>query len=184
MRYFPLIFFVTLLFSSCENDIEKVNLITQKEKLPLESASNAEIVYSDSARVKVKMTAPQLDRYSGDDPYIELPKGMLLWFFDDSMKVKTKLSADYAIRHENKKIMEARKHVVVVNERGEKLETEHLTWDEKEQKIRTKDFVKITTATDVLMGDGLESNQDFTEYKILKPSGTFSQKDSSNVQDH
>jgi hypothetical protein len=32
--------------------------------------------------------------------------------------------------------------------------------------------VKITTSEEVLLGDGLEANQDFSRYKILHPSGS------------
>ena len=67
--------------------------------------------------------------------------------------------------------MEAKDGVVVINEKGEKLNTEHLVWDKKTEKITSDVFVKITTDSEVLMGEGLISNQDFTEYRILKPRG-------------
>jgi len=37
--------------------------------------------------------------------------------------------------------------------------------------------VKITTADEVIYGDGLESNQDFTKYKIKNIKGTIHLKE-------
>jgi hypothetical protein len=66
--------------------------------------------------------------------------------------------------------MEARNNVVVVNERGDKLFTEHLVYEENsDPQIHTDANVTIITAEDTLYGKGLESNRDFTRYKILSP---------------
>jgi len=43
----------------------------------------------------------------------------------------------------------------------------------KEQKIYTDKFVRITTATEILTGEGMEANQDFSSWVILKPRGTI-----------
>ena len=73
--------------------------------------------------------------------------------------------------------MEAKRNVVVVNEKGEKLNTEHLIWEEEGDRITSDAFVKITTADEILMGEGLESNQSFTKYRIKKIKGTIRLKD-------
>jgi LPS export ABC transporter protein LptC len=69
--------------------------------------------------------------------------------------------------------MEAKYAVEVVNKTGEKLETERLIWDEQNKRIYTDAFVKITTATEVIRGTGMESNQDFTKYQIKHVTGTI-----------
>jgi hypothetical protein len=70
--------------------------------------------------------------------------------------------------------MEVKKNVVVVNEKGEQLNTEHLVWDEKKAKLLSDEFVKITTKEEVIFGTGLEANEDFTKYKIFNIKGTLS----------
>ena len=165
-----------LVLASCEPDIQKVQLIAEKDKLPLESADNVELLYSDSARVKVKLTAGRMERYVGEDPYLELPKGVVVLFYNDSLEVKSSLRANYAVRYENRNIMEARNDVVVINEKGEKLNTEHLIWDEKESKIYSDEFVKITTGDEIIYGNGFEANEDFTRYKIFNIKGTINLK--------
>jgi len=87
--------------------------------------------------------------------------------------VNTSLTAKYAIRYEREQKMEARNDVVVVNIKGEKLNTEKLIWDGIRRKIYTDAFVKITTDDQILMGNGLESDETFSEYEIKNLTGTI-----------
>ena len=167
-----------LLFTSCENDLQTINLLSGGKDAPSETMKDPEIIYSDSGKVKMKLTGSVLERYSGERPHIIFPKGVNMIFYDDSGKVNSTLRAEYGIRYEAEGGMEAKRNVVVVNVKGDKLNTEHLIWEEGKDRIYTKEFVKITQGRDVIYGDGLESNQDFTVYKILKPKGVFTLNDS------
>jgi LPS export ABC transporter protein LptC len=166
-----------LLFLSCQNDIQTINLLITGKNLPSETMKDVEIVYSDSARIKMKLTGPKLDRYSGEKPHIVFPNGMNILFYNDSMKISSKLKADYGIRYEEAGEMEAKRNVEVVNIKGEKLNTEDLLWDEAKDRIYTNVFVKITTGDEVIYGDGLESNRDFTKWRIKNIKGSFNLKD-------
>jgi LPS export ABC transporter protein LptC len=164
--------------SSCRTDMQTIQQLASEENLPNESAKEAEILYSDSGKVKMKMLARRLNRYSSsENPYMELPEGVHIYFYDDSLNVNSELKADYAIRYERNGKMEAKRSVEVVNIKGEKLNTEHLIWEEEKELIYTEAFVKITTADEVIYGDGLESNQDFTKYKIKNIKGTITLKE-------
>ena len=167
-------FILVLLFVSCENDLDKVKLYGKSEKSPSESAKNIKILYSDSARVQVELTAPVLDRYESENPYIEMPNGLHAIFYNEKMEVKSRLVADYGIRYEKDQKMEAKKNVIVTNEKGDKLNTEHLIWDEKKQKLLSNEDVKITTKDEIIFGKGFEANEDFTKYKIFNIKGTIS----------
>ena len=167
-------FFTVILLTSCENDIEKVRLLGIHEQSAVESGKNIKILYSDSAKVQVEVTAPVMNHYSVENPYLEMPKGLKAVFYDDKLNVKSRLSADYGIRYERDQKMEARKNVVVINEKGEQLNTEHLVWDEKREKLLSDEFVKITRKDEIIYGTGFEANQDFTKYKIFNIKGTIS----------
>jgi LPS export ABC transporter protein LptC len=169
--------------SSCENDIEKVSLVTGKEKLPVETSTDLEILYSDSSRVKVKVNAPMLTRFGGEKPVTELAKGVKVEFYDENLNVTSTLTANYALRKDNESVMEARNNVVVINVKGEKLNTEHLVWDEKTSRIYSDEFVKITTPDKIIFGDGFEANQDFTNYKIFKIKGTITINKDEHTKD-
>lgn len=172
-----LLFLVTFFLVSCENDIDEVNTVTARSNYPVESGKDMEVIYSDSGHIKVKLNAPVMMRYTGENPYMEMPQGVKVLFYGDSMNVNSHLSANYAISREKDEIMEAKSNVVVVNEKGEQLNTEHLIWDKKQSKIFTKEFVKITTAEEIIYGNGLESNQSFTKYKIKDIKGTINLKE-------
>ena len=91
---------ISLLILSCENDIEKVNLITQRSNAPTETGKGLEILYSDSAPIKVKITTPELNRFQTPAPHTELPKGVHVDFYNDEMKVTSTLTSKYALRKE------------------------------------------------------------------------------------
>lgn len=167
-----LVLFV-LFFTSCENDLDKVNQVTAKNTDPVEQGTNVEILYSDSAKMRVKVNAAELKRFVTPKPLVEMPKGVHVQFYDDSLNVTSTLTSKYAIRKESEQIMEAKNDVVVVNSKGEKLNTEHLIWDEKTRKIYSKEFVKITTEDEIIFGNGFESNEDFSKYKIFNIKGTI-----------
>ena len=166
--------FVLISLSSCENDLDKVKLYSKGQVIPTETARSIKIIYSDSAKVQVEITAPILDHYSTENPYIEMPKGLNAIFYDSKMGVKSKLEAEYGIRYEREQKMEARKNVIVTNEKGDKLNTEHLIWDERKEKLLSDEDVKITTKDEIIFGKGFEANQDFTKYKIFNLKGTIS----------
>jgi lipopolysaccharide export system protein LptC len=170
-------------FAACENDIAVVNTITSatEAKLPLETSKNVEFLYSDSAIVRAKLTAPQIDRFGGTKPYLVLPIGMNIIFYHETKKEQTTLTGNYGIAYDNGngviEKMEAKGNVIVINEKGEKLNTEHLTWNAFTKKIYTEEFVKITTKDQVIWGDGMEADQDFSEYKIKNVKGEIDIKD-------
>ena len=150
-----------------------VKLITSQDKNLQDVEENASIFYTDSAKTKFHLTAPQIENYGGSDPYILFPKGINIDFYNDSEKVNGHLDAEYAIRHLNSKLMEGDNNVRVVNSKGDRLNTEQLFWDEARHKIYTNKFVTIKTAKEVLYGNGLVSNEDFTQYKITNLTGTI-----------
>lgn len=167
MRRLLLLVTLPLLFISCENDISTVKLI-RPDQLPSETGIGMELIYSDSGIVKVRVTAPRLERFEQPVHRVILPEGVFVEFFNDSGKVKSWLKADYAVSYEGEEKMEVRRNVVVLNELGERLETEQLTWSRKEGKVYTNEPVTIRRKDEIVNGKGLVANQDFSEYEILE----------------
>jgi len=161
----------------CVNETAEVEKVTFDENLPVESTYESQIIYSENAELKVKAFAPEMHRYIGETEYSEMPKGVEVIFYDSISQESSKLTANYAIDRQTEFIMEAMDNVVVINAEGERLETEHLIWDRKSRRIYSEEFVTITTEDEVIMGDGFESNENFTKYKITKSRGELSQED-------
>ena len=72
---------------------------------------------------------------------------------------------------------------MVVNKKGEQLNTEELYWDEKKETIYSEVFVKITTDEEIIMGEGFEADQNFTNYTLSKVTGQITIEDDEDVQD-
>ena len=161
------------IFSSCENDLAVVESLKADEKFPSEVLFDAVVLYTDSAKVKARLTAPKMEHYMDKEPYVELTEGINLVFYDQNGEITSHLTANYAINYERQGLMEAKGDVVLINELGERLNTEHLIWNQNEKKIYSEVFVKITTADEIIWGKGFESNQSFTNFKIKDIRGTI-----------
>lgn len=169
---------VVAFFFSCENDLQEIKSVTEYTNEPTQTVKEIEILYSDSGYVKVKMIAPLLYHFDQqEDSYFEFPSGIEMHFYNKDQVEESTLTADYSIYYQEKGIWEAKFDVVVVNKKGEKLNTEYLIWDEKIEKIYSDKFVKITDNDGIIYGDGLEANQYFSKWKILNPTGFINLED-------
>jgi LPS export ABC transporter protein LptC len=136
---------------------------------PTATATHVTTNYSDSGRTKVLMTAPlQLEYQDGDR---EFPKGIQLDFFDKYGNNSSRLTSRYARYEKTYDIYIAQDNVVVKDLiEAKTLNTEELRWSRPKQKVYTDKFVRVTTARELLTGLGLEAAQDFSWYRILKPT--------------
>lgn len=167
-----------MLAASCENDMKNVKKISSQKEALREAGKGVEAYYSDFGHVKAKLTAPVMNHVNEPkNPYTELPAGLKLIFFNEQLQMQSELTAGYGISYDKSDEMIARNNVVVTNINGERLETEELVWNQKTEKISSDKFVKITTKDEIIFGDGFESNQDISNYKIRKIRGTMQVKE-------
>ncbi|MGC9342739.1 MAG: LPS export ABC transporter periplasmic protein LptC [Bacteroidales bacterium] len=174
---FPGVFFLLI---ACENDIEKIKSLTDPTDLPDVSAKKVEIVYTDSSRLQMILEAPSIRRFSNvERPYMEFPEGIYVRFYDDSLKVESEIMANYAIYFNEERLWEARGDVVANNiEKGEKLNTEELFWDENKEVIFSNSFSRIETEDGTFYGqEGFESNQRFSKWRLKGSRGTVNVKE-------
>lgn len=160
---------------SCKNDISEVARVNQPDTLPSMYAREVKIAESEAGRIKYNLTAPILKRYeSNQGAVIKFPEGFKVVFYDSLQpdKIRTEITAEFGINNEAKKTMEASKNVIVINHlKGEKLNTEHLVWDQNTKKVYSEKFVTITTPDKILYGEGMESDEKFERWSIKKPRG-------------
>ena len=164
----------SFLLQSCENDLRDVEKISADNSLlPVDKSYGVEVIYSDSAVVKAKMLAPQVDRYK-DKKYDEMIKGVTLIFYDENQKETSRIVSDYAIRREGEGLVELRKNVVATNTKGDVYKSDELIWDEKQRKFYSNKMVQVTQQNgNVLFGTGFESDETFKKSKIFNATGTF-----------
>lgn len=173
MRYrWPfLIALIPVLFVACGKQGFTHEQVTEEDTY-VEIAENVEILYSDSAMVRVRITSPRLHHYNTrEDARQEFRSGVKVEFLNPDRSVSSTLIAKKGVRYQEKGQIFVRDSVVFFTAKNEKLETEELIWDEQSEKIFTEKFVKVTKPGEVIYGYGLEANQDFTYWKITIPKG-------------
>lgn len=167
--------FVVLLgatFSSCKNDKKAIDDIVTKYHVDEDRAEDVTIIYSEEGITKVRLFAKEfIKKETSKPPYTEMKEGLKVEFFNDSLKVISTLTARYGRYYEEAGNVIIRDSVVVINEKGEELHTEELIWNQNIRKIFTEKFVRINTPTQIMYGQGLEANEDFSWYRIKKPTG-------------
>lgn len=163
---------------ACENQMETIRDLTTTDTIPAEIAKDVRIIFSDSGRIQMVLTAPIVYKIGGDEPYIEFPKGLHIKTYDKNNKEISELKAEYGKRFEKTKLMEVEKNVIVINHNsGKKLLTEHLFWNERTRKIYNSVFVTILEEGKTIHGDSLRADQGFEYYEIFNVRGTINVKD-------
>jgi LPS export ABC transporter protein LptC len=163
-----------LLLTGCQEEVTVDPTVTYTEEdISLERLEEIEMLYSDSARIQVRITAPTLYRYTEVNARQEFPDGLLVEFFDANQNVSGYLSAKYGIQLEGAYEIVVRDSVVWESYKGERLETEELTWDERNGRIFTNRYVTLIRGGEVIQGQGFEADQDFKESRIRAVDGIF-----------
>ncbi|MBI5913799.1 MAG: LPS export ABC transporter periplasmic protein LptC [Bacteroidetes bacterium] len=165
--------FGLVLFSACENDMSEVNRLFSKDETQVETATGVEMLYSDSAILKLRIVSPKLVRHLDKKmPFQEFPDGLTVEFFtENGLEVSGRLTAKYAERYENDNKFIVRDSVVWTGGAGERLETEELIWEEETDRVHTTKFVIVRRPDEIIYGHGFESNQKFMQWKIRAIEG-------------
>lgn len=163
------------IFTACSSDMEVVYEITSDKGMPTFMVRDLETYYSDSGYVKVKIYAEELYRFERiDEKFDEYPEGIRVEFIDNYGNITSTLTCQYAKYYIDNELWEARSNVEVINfAEDESLNTELLYWDLQKEQIYSDKFVRIKTQNEILFGQGFESNQEFSKWRILRPTGTI-----------
>ena len=161
-----------VLLCCCKSSVKEI-----KKKVvykgPMAETTNVRTLYSDSARLQIKLTAPLQLQYENQDGIY--PKGIHMTFYDRNGQVTNTVRANYGKDDKQKDQYFIRGNVVLENAvKKETLRTEELFWNKQTRKIHTDKFVTIQTETEILKGTGLTANQEFSDYNITNPTGVFS----------
>lgn len=155
--------------------MKEVNALVDKKELNVEIAKNVEILYSDSAIVRMKIIAPEMHRHlSKTNAKEEWPKGIHVDFYDLNKNSTAWLDAKYAIRIDKENKIIVKDSVVLHNQQGDILKSSELLWDQKKEILSTDEFVQIiqTSSQDTIYGFGFETDKDFKKFIIKRKFST------------
>ena len=175
----PALLVSMLLVSACENDINAIKELSAKEsERPEQITKGVDVIYSDSAKVKMRLEAPVViennDTAKNAKPYQVTPKGIKITFYNADKTQAGVMVADSAIQYPTIKITKFYRNVVCTFSTGETLKTEELIWDQNKKTIYSNKYV-IINAPDGSIMDGVNfvSDEKLTNPKFSQSTGTF-----------
>lgn len=167
---------ISTTLTSCDPDLEEVNRIASiQAEEPVDISKNVKVIFSDSARVKAELTAPEMRSYQAvENPYYEFPEGIKIVFFDGSGNYQQEITADYAIRKELEEIVEFRNNVQILRADGFVIRTEELFHNEKLNTFYNNALITGNSkdGRNSFQGSSFSSNGDFTDIIIQNTIGT------------
>lgn len=176
--YFSLIIF---LIQSCSSGLES-NKNFEEYTGPIMEADTVEIIYSDSAVVRVIVKATKQYEYENGDR--EFPNDIFIEFYEPDGTMSSTLDANSAYYTKEKDLYKAEGDVEVIGYIDpRKMNSEELFWEPQKEEIYTDKFVRIQSEDQISTGTGLVAKQDFSSYRILNPSGTIYLDNDSSAQE-
>jgi LPS export ABC transporter protein LptC len=159
--------------TACEPDQKKVG----KPYLgPTEIINGIEVKHSEQGMLKVFLKTPRQLTYQNQDKVF--PDSVNIDFYDPlGVNVITRLRADSGRQDPRKNVYVVKGNVrVVKSQTNELLTTTELTWSPDTRKVFTDKFVSVKNVVtkDVINGNGMDADQDFSHIKFRK--GTFKMK--------
>lgn len=164
---------VILVLQSCSSSVENTaTLETERDSAAVMKSYNVTTLVSDSGITRFRVVTPEWLVYDKKaKPTWEFPQGLHLEQFDENLEVHSEVDANKAIYYTELEEWVLSDSVYAINIDGERFESEVLYVHQKEDRIFTDKFVKITQEDKIITGLGMESNQRLTKYTVLKPQG-------------
>ena len=152
----------------------RVSAIADRKAMPALAGDEVTTLISDSGITRYRIKAKKWLVYDkADTPYWEFPEGVYLEKFNLNLEADATVEADYAYYNEPAQRWMLRGNVQAVNLQGEKFETPLLYWDQPSESVYSDSSIVITREASIIIGVGFRSNQEMTQYTILRPTGVF-----------
>lgn len=163
-------FVVWLVIMSCGSKKEHLN--QKPYDGPIMRIDSVNTLITDSAKILLRIQAPIEEVFENNDR--EWKEGLFLQYYDEFGKISSTFKSNYAFYDKKKHLYKGVGDVIVQNATtGDELNTEELFWNPKKKEFYTNKFVTIRTEDEIHKGTGMTASEDFSSYKILNPSGTF-----------
>ncbi|MFC3198793.1 LPS export ABC transporter periplasmic protein LptC [Parapedobacter deserti] len=165
-----------LMFAACETDLKEVDRIAaiQAEE-PVDISLGVTVIYSDSAKVKAKMSAPEMRHYNVEEPYYEFQKGVTIIFYDENGLESQRITSDYAIQKELQELTEFRGNVVITRADGSIIKTEELIHDQKANTFYNHVPIEayFKDGRGNFMGSSFHSDGNFENIEVQNSTGLY-----------
>lgn len=175
------LFGAALLFSACEENVmDSFGEINRN--FADRVTQNAHVIQKDSGKLKMELKAPLIEEFTLiDSTFTVMKKGVDIKFWNANKDKPNLIRADWAKIIDKKKLYEAKENVVIINNDGDTLLTNHIFWDNLNKRIFTKDTVTIIRidGTKNIAKNGLEASEDLKEITLYNNHGVIMYQEDS-----
>ena len=169
---------VAFIVYSCKGKIQQSDDV-DFSAAPVQIVRNMFVVQTENSLLQLRMEADLMERYENDSVSYELfPEGFSVYGYNEEGLLETEITSDNA-RHEKfeKDDLEtwaAFGNVVVKNViNRERMETDTLYWDRKNERIYTDCYVRMYSPDGFMQGYGMESDQRARNSSIFNPFDSY-----------
>ncbi len=176
---FSIVVMLVLLFASCGKEkTDIVEVAFDPETTYTMKATDVIELISDSGVIRYKMTAKEWYIYDkAEEPYWCFPKGAHMERFDSLFNKDMSIEADTIYRYVKKDLWELKGNVEVMNQNGDKFNTDLLFFDQKADRVYSDKFIRVEEKDKIFTGIGFESNMNMTKYNVFNSQATLHVKD-------
>ena len=169
---------VAFVVYSCKGKIQQSDDV-DLSAVPVQIVRDMFVVQTENSLLQMRMEADLMERYENDSISYELfPEGFSVYGYNEEGLLETEITSDNA-RHEKFKkggleTWAAFGNVVVKNViNRERMETDTLYWDRKNEKIYTDCYVRMYSPDGFMQGYGMESDQRARNSTIFHPFDSY-----------
>lgn len=166
---------LSLLFISCENDLNTIKKVSFKPTDPDERTTNIHLIQTDSGFAKIALRAKLSETYHKPKTRIKFREGIEIILYTKLGKVQSRLTALYGEIYQETGEMIFRDSVTLKNiAEKQTLLTEELHWNQNTQAVFTpKNVIVRSEDGSLFYGDGIKTSLDFKQYEFIRPKGKF-----------
>jgi LPS export ABC transporter protein LptC len=169
-----LVFFCAASLSSCKNSKSDIDKLFAK-KLGVDTVLKLESYMSQNGKMKAKLLSNIMVRYqysANSEPKMEFPDSIYVEFYNDTLGVETKVTANYAEYMETQQKIYLRDSVKIVNlKKGDTIYCMDMIWDQNKQTFTSEKAMRWISPSQNIRGTGFSAKQDLSQFNIKKVAG-------------
>ncbi len=148
------------------------------QNLPEQETENFNLVHTHKGEKKWELKAKNAYFFERGER-IEL-KAVYVEFYSEE-DGNSFLTADSGIVNERTYDMKALGNVVLMNEKGKRIESQGLNWENRKERLTTEDWVRVVDGGDTLEGVGLETDSHLRRIVLKKVKSKIRTSEDNNI---
>lgn len=175
IRYFMWsLLLISIVLSSCKGDISAMKMVKGNKNAPNEVIKNFKLQFNEHGFSKLGIYADLAETYVNQSRITQLKDSLKIDFYNNEGEIQSTLYAKYGEINFDSGEMFVKDSVHFHNLADDRhMYTTILFWNQKDSMIYTNEKVRLVSAKGTGYGDSFKARQDFSYYKITRPTGKY-----------